>query len=104
MQRREFATALALLLAAPTAWAQPATQRVALFDLAAAPAEMTEDGHPYWGALIRELRALGYVEGETIIFDRRSGRGQAEEALITDVRTIVDTRPELVVVRGRRSM
>ena len=104
MHRLEFAVALALLLAAPTALAQPATPRIVLFDLAAEPADMTEDGHPYWGALQRELREFGYVEGETIIFDRRSGRGQAEEGLISEARTIVDTRPELVVVRGRRPM
>ena len=63
--RRTFLTAAATLVAATIASAQPATNipRIALFDRGAPPASMTEDGHPYWGALLRELRLLGYVEG-----------------------------------------
>lgn len=100
MQRRRFTAALALLLAAPrVAWAQPATSRIALFDRGAQPESMTEDGHPFWGALLRELRRIGYVEGETILIDRRSGGGQAEEGLLREARLIVDTRPDLVVAR-----
>ncbi len=103
--RRTFVAGAAALAAAPgVAWAQPAIPRIALFDLGAAPASMTEDGHPYWGALLRELRALGYIEGETIIFDRRSGGGQSPEGLLIEARNVVNTRPDLIVARGGRAM
>ena len=102
--RRTFvAGAAAALLAAPhLAWAQPATPRIALFDLAAPPASMTEHGHPYWGALLRELRRLGYVEGQNIIIDRRSGGGQGDEGILREARNVVDTRPDVIVPRVRR--
>ncbi len=106
--RRAFvAGAAATLIAVPyLAWAQPATNipRIALFDRGAPPASMTEDGHPFWGALLGELRRLGYVEGESTIIDRRSGGGQADEGLFREARLGVDTRPDLIVARGRRPM
>jgi hypothetical protein len=31
---------------------------------------------PHWAALVEELRALGWVEGQNIRFERRSDEGQ----------------------------
>ena len=82
MKRFNFVAALAAAtLAASTAIAQPVRDipRVALLDRGEVIANMTESGHPYWGALLSALRELGYVEGETVAIDRWSNRGQTNE-------------------------
>ena len=84
MHRRKFlataAAALALLLATP-AVAQRAAEipRIALVALNESTANMREGGNPRWAALLRELGRIGYVEGKTIIINRWSGEGRADD-------------------------
>lgn len=103
MDRRTFVvTAVAMGVAAAAASAQQASTmpRIALYDWGASPVSMTEDGHPYWGALLRELRRLGYVAGKTITIDRWSGGGRGVDEVHRQARNIVDTQPDLIVPRG----
>lgn len=102
MKRREFIVLASGLLAAARAFAQQAAKlpRIALVDPAAAPEEMTEGRHPYWGALLAELRKLGHAEGRTIAVERWSGRGDIE-GYSELAKKISASRPALIVSRAR---
>jgi putative tryptophan/tyrosine transport system substrate-binding protein len=54
--------------------------RVGLVFVASPIAQMlgTEPTHPSVRALLHELRRRGYVEGENLVFERRSAEGKAE--------------------------
>ena len=76
MDRRAFITVAtgALLAASFAAEAQPAGKvvRIGLLDYAASdPASAAR-----WKALREQLRGLGYVEGQNVIFEPRWGDGQ----------------------------
>src|SRR5262245_9412198 len=83
MLRREFVT---LVGAAAFAWplsarAQqpPRQRRIALFHPAIPTRLLTETGGgSAWRAFFRELRRLGYVEGENLIIERYSAEGHHE--------------------------
>src|SRR6266705_209799 len=49
------------------------------------------------------MRALGYVEGRNIIYQRRWGRG-TDEALATLAAELVDLKPNVIVVSGGRAI
>src|SRR5712691_3271539 len=49
------------------------------------------------------MRALGYVEGRNIIYQRRWGRG-TDEALATLASELVDLKPNVIVVSGGRAI
>jgi putative ABC transport system substrate-binding protein len=71
------------LLAAPlSAGAQPAGKvyRVGLIAASVPVSEMAgpEPVSPSWRALAQGLRALGYVEGQNLILERRSAEGRHE--------------------------
>jgi len=83
IERRQFLVAAAGLVVAPlTAQAQRAkrTYRVAAVLTTSPIAEMTgpEPEHPLIRAFVRELRTLGYVEGENLILERRTAGGKPE--------------------------
>ncbi len=78
-----FVTAVALgLVVTPLAADGQATKvyRVAVVFAASPVAEMAgpEPIHPGMRAFLRELRALGYVEGQNLVLERRSGEGKPE--------------------------
>ena len=68
------------------AWISPATPVT----------DMTENsGNQVYRAFLSELRRLGYVEGQNLIFDRYSGEGRPE--LYADLaRDVVARRPDLI--------
>ena len=100
--RRTFITAAAALAAVPRfVWGQRARiPRVALVDRGEVPANMAEEGHPYWGALLRELRRLGYVDRESISIERWSGRGKTSAEFTELAHDVVATRPDVIVARS----
>jgi putative tryptophan/tyrosine transport system substrate-binding protein len=84
------------ILGAPLTLAAPALAipRIGLLSAGTDPARPLR-----WGSFIETLRGLGYVEGQTVAFERRFGSGHREQtaALVGD---LAKTRPDLVVVTG----
>jgi hypothetical protein len=52
--------------------------RIAIVHPSAPVAEMIDSGSPRFSALFKELRRLGYVEGQNVVVERYSGAGRAE--------------------------
>lgn len=75
--------------------------RVALIERGGLTANMVEGGHPYWSALLSRLRELGWVESETIAIERWSGRATTAEEYAKLSQRVADTKPDLIVARGR---
>jgi len=82
MKRRAF---ISLLGGAAAAWPlaaraqQLVTRRIAIFHPAIPTTLLTETGGgSAWRAFFRELRRLGYVEGENLIIERYSAEGHHE--------------------------
>ena len=80
MRRREFLIILVLSATMPCAHAQQPGKlyRIAVVHPSAPVAEMTDTGSPRFSALFKELRRLGYVEGQNIVVERYSGAGRTE--------------------------
>jgi putative ABC transport system substrate-binding protein len=80
MKRREFLITLVLSATMSCAHAQQPGKlyHIAIVHLSAPAAEMTETGSPRFSALFKELRRLGYVEGQNVVVERYSGAGQTE--------------------------
>src|SRR5215470_10373682 len=80
MNRREFLIILVLSATMPCAHAQQPGKlyRIAVVHPSAPVAEMTETGSPRFSALFKELRRLGYVEGQNVVVERYSGAGRTE--------------------------
>ena len=101
MRRREFIT---LLGGAAASWPlaargqQPAAQhRIAIFHPALPITRLTETGGgTAWPAFFRELRRLGYVEGQNLIIERYSAEGH-HERYADLIREIVSRNPDLIV-------
>ena len=98
MKRREFLVTLVLSATMPCAHAQQPGKlyRIAIVHPSAAVAELTDTGSPRFSALFKELRRLGYVEGQNVVIERYSGAGQAEHysELANDV---VRHKPDLIL-------
>jgi putative ABC transport system substrate-binding protein len=101
MKRRQFITLLggaaaALPLAARAQ--RPVTQRrIAIFHPAIPTTRLTEaGGGTAWPAFFRELRRLGYIEGENLIIERYSAEGH-HERYADLVREIVGRNPDVIV-------
>ena len=103
MNRREFIT----LLGGAAAWPLAAraqqqaakTHRIAIVHPSVSISEMNETGdHPYYPALFKELRRLGYVEGKNLIVARYSGEGR-EDRYPELCREVVGTMPDVIVRR-----
>jgi len=101
MIRREVLT---LLGGAAAAWplaarAQQSTNayRVAMVRTSGSVTDISETGdNPSFRALFKELRRLGYVEGQNLIVQRYSGEGR-QERYNELAREVVHTRPHLIL-------
>ena len=105
MRRREF---IVLLSCTATAWplaarAQkfPEMRRLAIVNPSNPVAELTETGNPRYVAFFKELRRLGYVEGQNIAVERYSGEGRTEHyaELASEV---VGRSPDLILTNTSR--
>ena len=83
MKRREFLITLVLSAKLPCAHAQQPGKlyRIAIVSPSAPVAEMTDAGSPRFSALFKELRRLGYVEGQNVLVERYSGAGRGRDGL-----------------------
>jgi putative tryptophan/tyrosine transport system substrate-binding protein len=105
MKRRAFIAGLGSVVTWPLgARGQQPTKpyRIAVVHPAASVADISETGdHPYYPALFKELRRLGYVEGTNLIVERYSGEGREERyAGLADA--VVRTKPDLIVTAASR--
>ena len=103
MRRREFLIILVLSAMTPCAHAQQPGKlyRIAIVSPSAPVAEMTDTGIPTFSALLKELRRLGYVEGQNIVVERYSGAGRTEHysELANEV---VRHQPDLILTISSR--
>ena len=78
------------------------THRIAIVHPSVSISEMNETGdHPYYPALFKELRRLGYVEGKNLIVARYSGEGR-EDRYPELCRDVVGTKPDVIVTSASR--
>jgi putative ABC transport system substrate-binding protein len=100
--------ALLVVLAAGVAshWPQPllaqptqALPRIAIVE-AGGPVENIALGGK-WDVFLRELEALGHVEGLTILIERWSALDQTTEGRARLAQSVVATRPDVIVMPGR---
>ena len=99
MRRREFITFLGGAATWPlVAQAQksPEMRRLAIVNPSAPVAELTETGNPRYVAFFKELRQLGYVEGQNIAIERYSGEGRTEHYAEL-AREVVDRNPDVIL-------
>jgi putative ABC transport system substrate-binding protein len=106
MRRRDFITLVGgSVLALPiAAHAQQATNtyHIALVHPSISIADMKESGgNPYYGALFKELRRLGYIEGVNLVVTRYSGEGR-EERFPELCQEVVRTKPDVIVASSSR--
>ena len=102
LDRRRFVVGAALALALPRL--ARAQGRGRLFKLAlveaAEPADVIfESKHPYWGALLTELRRLGHVEGRDLTLTRWSGEANLDRYAPLALE-VVKSAPDLIFARG----
>ena len=105
MRRREFI----MLVCSAATWpfaarAQQATKtyHIALVHPSLSVADMNESGgNPYYGALFKELRRLGYIEGVNLVVTRYSGEGR-EERFPELCQEVVRTKPDVIVASSSR--
>ena len=104
MDRRAFVAGSLSLLATPLAVeAQSAGKvyRIALVHPNARVAGMTEVKNPYFKVLFSELRRLGYVEGQNLVVERRSGYGRPAR-FPEFARGVVQLQPDLILLFSSR--
>jgi putative ABC transport system substrate-binding protein len=105
VRRREFITLVGGAASWPlAARAQQVTKtyHIALVHPSTSIADMNESGrNPYYGALFKELRRLGYIEGVNLVVSRYSGEGQ-EERFPELCQEVVRTNPEVIVTSTSR--
>jgi ABC transporter substrate binding protein len=96
MRRRELLTGLVGALAASTVRARAAgkTYRLAVMGGSQPTSEMSETG--FYGTLFKELRRLGYIEGENLIVLRFSAEGDPAryDSIIGEV---ISAAPDVVI-------
>jgi putative tryptophan/tyrosine transport system substrate-binding protein len=105
MRRREFI----MLVGSAATWpfaacAQQATKtyHIALVHPSTSIADMNESGgNPSYGALFKELRRLGYIEGVNLVVTRYSGEGR-EERFPELCQEVVRTKPDVIVASSSR--
>jgi putative ABC transport system substrate-binding protein len=104
MMRREFI----VLLGGATAWPlaaqaqkSPEMRRLAIVHPSSPVNDLTETASPRYVAFFKELRRLGYVEGQNIAVERYSGEGRTEHfaELASEV---VRRNPDLIVATTSR--
>jgi len=101
--RRRLLLGAGALLAAPLARAQRAEKvhRVAWVLTTSPLSELTgpEPRHPITRAFVREMRALGYVEGSNIILDRRSAEGDPKR-YAPILAGLIRSKADVIVLAG----
>jgi putative ABC transport system substrate-binding protein len=98
MRRRDFTTGLLLAAAVGAARAQERAKqhRIVIVVPAGPVALISETGHPFWRAILEELRRLGDVEGQNLIVERYSAEGRT--AGYADLaREVVTRKPDVIV-------
>ena len=101
MRRRDFITFLGGAAAWPlVAQAQksPQMHRLAIVHPSNPVAELTETGNRRYVAFFKELRQLGYIEGQNIAVERFSGEGRTEHY---DSK-VVGRNPDLILTHTSR--
>jgi putative ABC transport system substrate-binding protein len=106
MKRREF---MILIGGVAAGWPIAArSQRaskayhIAIVHPSAPISDISDTGdNPYYRALFKELRRLGYAEGENLVVTRHSGEGR-EEHFPELCRNVVGTRPDVIVTSASR--
>ena len=97
MRRREFVT---LIGGAAAAWPLAAfgkTHRLAIVVMSVPVTLMTETADdPLFPALLKELRRLGYVEGQNLLIERYSGEGRASQYPVL-ARDVVSRNPDVII-------
>jgi putative ABC transport system substrate-binding protein len=58
---------------------------------------MTDTGSPRFIALFKELRQLGYVEGQNVVIERYSGAGQTEQHYSELANEVVRYKPDVIL-------
>jgi putative tryptophan/tyrosine transport system substrate-binding protein len=107
MRRRHFITGVGALIAIPAVvLAQQARKqhRVALILTTSHISEMAgpDPVHPGTRAFLRELRTLGYIEGQNIVIERRSAEGQFDR-FPSIVGELVRLNVDVIVSAGANS-
>ena len=103
LNRRRFLSAVGALLLARDAYSQPRKKvhRIGVVLTTSPIAEMLgpEPAHPRIRAFIRELRRLGYAEGENLVIDRRSAEGIFERfgEILAE---LLRLKPDLIITLG----
>jgi ABC-type uncharacterized transport system substrate-binding protein len=79
--------------------------RVAIVLTTSPIAEMTgpDPVHPLTRAILHELRALGYVEGENLVFERRSAAGDPKRYRPI-VEELVELKCDAIILSGSREL
>jgi len=100
-----------MLLGGATAWPltaraqsqQPVkVYRIAIVHPSTTTADMSETGDDEaYSALFKELRRLGYVEGQNLVVERYSGEGRTEP-YVELARDVVRQNPDMILVNGGR--
>jgi putative tryptophan/tyrosine transport system substrate-binding protein len=97
MRRREVISGLLVAATIGRAHAQQTKKyRIAILDPATPVDVMNESTgqeYPLWAPLFKELRRLGYVEGQNLVVERYSGRENYTPDL---ARTVVASNPDLI--------
>ena len=98
MRRRDIIASVAAAIVASSALAQRGKLRIALVHSGVPAAELTESAGPHWvRRFLKELRRLGYVEGDNILVQRYSGEGH-QERFAALAREVVTSEPNLIVM------
>ena len=98
MRRRNLLFGLLAVATLRSARAQQSRKvhRIAFVSPASPAAQLTETGGPVSGAIFKELRRLGYIEGQNLLVERSSGEGRA--AHFPDLaQDVVRRKPDVII-------
>jgi putative tryptophan/tyrosine transport system substrate-binding protein len=105
MRRRDFISAV---VGAATVWPlaaraqkSPEMRRLAIVHPSNPVTDLTESGNPRYVAFFKELRQLGYVEGQNVAVERYSGEGRTEHYAELASK-VVGRNPDLIVTNTSR--
>ena len=105
--RRRFLAGAGAVFVAGFAAAQSSAgdRRVAIVLTTSPIAEMLgpDPVHPLTRVILHELRALGYVEGHNLVFERRSAEGDPRRyAVIVD--ELIASKTDVIILSGNREL
>src|SRR3954447_662237 len=103
MKRRSFFALVLAAIAGPV-WAQSPEKRYRIAVIGSGgPAEQVAAPAIYslsWRAFFKEMARRGYVEGENLLIERYSAEGRGADHQAELARTIVATRPDIILPLG----